>query len=133
MSFHKHLKHLSQEFLLLSAIRQIVISAIDGACIATACLATFVLRFEFSLPPLYVRVLRQALLLWPLAKLVTFAVLRLYRRSWRHASAEDLTSLIVANILGSMVTVAAALSLRLPVPRSVWVSDLVLCFLLTGA
>jgi FlaA1/EpsC-like NDP-sugar epimerase len=133
MSFTGALARMRQLVGPLACIRGTVLLTVDATCVIAACVCAFLLRFEFSISPGYGRLLERALLIWPATKLLAYMVLGLYRRSWRHASIEDLLSLMAGNLLGSAFTMAVAVVARLPVPRSIWVTDLILCFLATAA
>jgi FlaA1/EpsC-like NDP-sugar epimerase len=106
---------------------------VDGLLIAAAGLGAFLLRFEFEVPPLYMRHLFMALPVWVAVKLLMFRWYRLDRRAWKLSSVTDVVHLAGANLLASAIC-ALALNLFSPgFPRSLPILDLMLCFLFFSA
>ena len=103
-----------------------------AAFVLAAALA-FALRFDLRVPPQCLPHFLWALAVWPVAKLAVFELLGLNRGGWRYASLDDLFRLGVANLAGSVVGAAGILWLA-PVgfPRSLYLLDLLVCFLLTS-
>jgi len=112
--------------------RLLVLATQAGVFLASGLLA-FGLRFDLPLPPDQVAHLRSALAIWVLLKSATFVLLGLDRGWWRYVSLHDLGRLASANLLASTASAAAILALT-PVgfPRSIYVIDLLLSFLLTA-
>jgi FlaA1/EpsC-like NDP-sugar epimerase len=95
--------------------------------------ASFLLRFDFSIPPGELPHLYRAL--WPALALksLAFWVARLDRGWWRFAGIADLHRVLVANAAGSLAfTAVAAMWIGPGFPRSVYLIDLLLCFLATA-
>src|SRR5689334_21854066 len=96
-------------------------------------IVAFLLRFDFSLPYDAVPVLKQALLAALLVKLPIFDCVGLYRSLRRFASIKDVYRVFLANLAGSAVfAIASALWIGIAMPRSVWLIDALLCFLITS-
>jgi len=93
----------------------------------------FLLRFDFDIPQGQYAHLVYALAIWLAFKSVAFHVLRMDRSTWRFVSLHDATKLLYANVTGS-VTSAVAIAFIAPsgFPRSIYLSDLSLCLLLTA-
>ena len=103
-------------------------------CIFSACIVTtFLLRFEFAIPNSHLKYLYWALLIWVPAKLAVFRLLNLDRGWWRFVSTHDLVRLAFGNVLGSgLGAVLILLVAPAGFPRSLYVLDLLLCFLATA-
>jgi FlaA1/EpsC-like NDP-sugar epimerase len=92
--------------------------------------AAFLLRFDFSLPPAYLRDLGYALLVWIVVKSVAFHIANLDRRGLRYVSLSDGYRLVFVNLAASAVSCAVITGLGpAGFPRSIFVSDLILSFL----
>lgn len=93
----------------------------------------FLLRFDFRIPAYYVPYWESALWIWVVMKVVVFALLGLDRDWWQFASIYDLKRLAAGNLVG---TIASAVFIRWVCPpgfpRSIYLLDLLLCFLVTG-
>ncbi len=98
--------------------------------IAGSGVAAFLLRFEFRIPANEWTHLGYGLAAWLVCKSVAFRWLGLDRGWWRFVSIEDLARIGLANVGGSAgaALVITALAPR-GFPRSIYILDLVLCFL----
>jgi FlaA1/EpsC-like NDP-sugar epimerase len=95
--------------------------------------AAFLLRFDFSLPPEHMRHLAYALPIWIGAKIVVYRMAKLDRGWWRYVSVVDLLRLVVGNVVGSSLSCIAILCIAPPgFPRSIYLLDLMICFLGTA-
>ncbi|MGQ9635774.1 MAG: polysaccharide biosynthesis protein [Bryobacteraceae bacterium] len=93
----------------------------------------FTLRFDFHVPLLYLPHLSWALWIWPPFKLLVFELFGLNRGQWRYVSVHDLFRLGAANVAGSLAGAAAILCFApRGFPRSIYLLDLLLCFLFTA-
>ncbi len=100
---------------------------------AVAIVAAFLLRFDLMVPSRHLNHLRFALLVFPLAKLVVFIAFRLHRGWWRYVSMSDLVWVGAANFAGSVLAVILSYSFGpAGFPRSLFIIDHILCFMLTG-
>ncbi|MCX6634581.1 MAG: nucleoside-diphosphate sugar epimerase/dehydratase [Acidobacteria bacterium] len=92
----------------------------------------FLLRFDFRVPGNYLVHLGAGVCVWMVAKGLVFQLLRL-DRGWRFLSLYDLTRLGAGNLAGSAAG-AAGILLIAPAgfPRSIYVLDLLICFVFTG-
>jgi len=92
----------------------------------------FLLRFDFRVPGSYLVHLGAGVCVWLVAKGLVFRLLRL-DRGWRFLSLHDLTRLGAGNLLGSAAGVAGILLIApAGFPRSIYVLDLLICFVFTG-
>jgi FlaA1/EpsC-like NDP-sugar epimerase len=100
---------------------------------ASSGLAAFLLRFDFGLPPAYLRHLAYALPIWVVVKAVVFRVANLDRGWWRYVSIADLLRIVIGNFAGSALScIAILLFAPAGFPRSIYLLDLMICFLGTG-
>ena len=103
-------------------------------CVFSLCIiAAFLLRFEFVIPSVHRKHLFWALLICIPVKLIVFRLLNLDHGWWRFVSTYDLVRLAFGNFLGSVLG-AVAILLLAPAgyPRSLFILDLLLCFLATA-
>ncbi len=110
-------------FLLLA---QAVMFALAGA-------AAFAFRFEFSIPPIAIHQLEYAIPIWIICKSITFQIADLNRRGLRYVSILDVYRMVLANIVGSVISCTLILVIApAKFPRSIYLSDLILTILTTG-
>lgn len=112
--------------------RRWLIATLHGLTAGCSLLAAYLLRFEFAIPASETRVLLQAL---PLAIAVKIIILHLAgcdRGGWRYISAVDLKRLLIGNVIASAFYAALGYAALEGFPRSVYVIDLLVCFLLTA-
>jgi FlaA1/EpsC-like NDP-sugar epimerase len=95
--------------------------------------AAFLVRFDFSLPSSCVHQLAFALPVWVVVKVLAFRVAKLDRGLWRYVSAMDLVRLAIGNVAASAAGCAVILAFGpAGFPRSIYLLDLMICFLLTS-
>jgi FlaA1/EpsC-like NDP-sugar epimerase len=93
----------------------------------------FLLRFDLSLPPAYLRSLICALPVWIVFKSVTFYFAKLNLRGMRYVSIVDVYRIVVANCAGSLLSWAIILYIApTGFPRSICLIDLILSILGTA-
>jgi len=103
------------------------------AAFATAVTLAFGLRFDLHLPAHCLPHFFWALAIWPVSKLLAFELVGLNQGGWRYASVPDLLRIGFANLVGSLMGSAAIVALApRGFPRSIYLLDLILCFLLTS-
>ena len=107
-------------------VAQIAIFALSGVL-------AFLLRFDLRLPPAYLGHLAYALPIWIVVKSVVFRVANLDRGWWRYVSIADLLRIVVGNFAGSVLSCIAILFIApAGFPRSIYLLDLMICFLGTA-
>jgi FlaA1/EpsC-like NDP-sugar epimerase len=95
--------------------------------------AAYEIRLDFSLSPAEWRLLANVLMIAVPIKLCSFYVGRLHRGSWRHAALPDLIRIGFVNICASILSASAVMMwVGAEFPRSVYVIDLLICFLATA-
>jgi FlaA1/EpsC-like NDP-sugar epimerase len=106
----------------------------DTAIFILAFMGSYLLRFEFILDPISVNQIRLLLPFIIPLKLVVFFSLRLYRGMWRFFSVEDTWRLAYASVSSTLLVIAFVVYVYgfTGFPRSVFVMDGVLTFLLCG-
>src|SRR5690242_3311733 len=103
------------------------------AAVLLSVTAAFLLRFDFSLPQGIGSVLSAAVWIALLVKLPAFDVAGIHRGLRQFASIPDLYRVLVGNLAASALFVIASFTWIGPaMPRSVWVIDGLLCFVLTA-
>ena len=117
----------------LKTIHRLAVWAAQIGVFALSGVAAFLLRFDFSLPPGYMRHLAYALPIWIGVKIVVFRVAKLDRGWWRYVSVADLLRVLLGNIAGSTLSCVVILCIAPPgFPRSIYLLDLMICFLGTA-
>jgi FlaA1/EpsC-like NDP-sugar epimerase len=95
--------------------------------------AAFLLRFDFGLPHHFARHMAYALPIWIVVKIAVFRVAGLDRGWWKYVSVTDLLRIVVGNFVGSAIScIAIILIAPAGFPRSIYVLDLMICFLGTA-
>ena len=103
------------------------------AVIGLSVQAAFLLRFDFSISSETAYILTRAIWLALLVKLPVFNLAGFHRTVRRFASVSDLRSMLLGNLAASALFVIASLVWIGPaMPASIWVIDLLLCFLGTA-
>jgi len=104
------------------------------AAIGVSITAAFLLRFDFSIPHSVAPMLWRAVFAALVVKLPVFEGAGLYRGLRRFAGIADLYRVFLCNVVGSVLFgVITAFWIGPSMPRSVWLIDAVLCFLITAA
>ena len=95
--------------------------------------AAFLLRFDGQIPPDHIAHLSWALAVWMTAKAVVFRLCGLDRGWWRFVSIDDVLCVGLGNLTGSAGSFLLIGLLAPPgFPRSIYLLDLVICFLGTS-
>lgn len=101
--------------------------------VALVCLViSFLLRFDFSVPPTEWVTLRGAIPVALAIKMSIFYLVGLLRGYWRYASITDLWQVLLGNIAASAMAASVLLWMLPAFPRSVYLIDFVLSVLATG-
>jgi FlaA1/EpsC-like NDP-sugar epimerase len=102
------------------------------AAVGLSVTLAFNLRFDFAIPADFTPAFRRLLILAILLKLPVFDCAGFYKGLRRFVSIPDLYLIFLGNAVGSMLLAAAAiLWIRPMVPRSILVSDALICFVAT--
>jgi FlaA1/EpsC-like NDP-sugar epimerase len=111
-----------------------VIRAVQLVIFVLAGVLAFILRFDFTVPPLFRPHLLAAFCILVPAKVLAFSFFRLDRGWWRYASIRDVTRLAAGNVAGSALGCLGLLLLAPQgFPRSIYFLDFLLCFGMTAA
>jgi FlaA1/EpsC-like NDP-sugar epimerase len=106
---------------MVSGARNALLFLVSGA-------GAFLLRFDFQIPPYYLRHLVFALTVWVVVKSIVFAGGRMSYNNWRHASGPDFLAIVGYNICGSLIAFPFIWVAGPPdFPRSIYFLDLILC------
>jgi FlaA1/EpsC-like NDP-sugar epimerase len=82
--------------------------ATDAVLVSAAFYLAFALRFDFAIPPRYGHLLWSVFWFVIAIKLLTFLALGLYNKWWRYSGIRDLTHLIQATVVASVLALVAA-------------------------
>lgn len=117
----------------LNASRRSIMWALQIGVFAFSALAGFLLRFDFTLPPQYLRHLVYAFPIWILVKIVVFRLVKLDRGLWRYVSVVDVMRVGFGNLVASALSCILILAI-VPsgFPRSIYALDFIVCFLATS-
>jgi FlaA1/EpsC-like NDP-sugar epimerase len=116
-----------------NAMRWTLLLAAQALMFGLAGITAFMLRFDIPLPPVAARQLVYALLIWVIVKSIAFQFAKLNRRGLRYVSLADVYRILIANLVGSVVSCGLILVIAPSgFPRSIYVSDLILAVLSTG-
>lgn len=74
----------------LLRFQRVILLLAQVAAFAVAIVAAFLLRFDLLVPPVHLKHLQFALVVFPLAKLLVFVAFKLHRGWWRYVSVNDL-------------------------------------------
>jgi FlaA1/EpsC-like NDP-sugar epimerase len=95
--------------------------------------AAFLLRFDFAVPARYLPHLLFALPVWIVSKTVVFHLGKQDRGVWRYFSVTDIERIAFWNAIGTILAgVVILIAGPAKFPRSIYLLDLMLSFLLTG-
>jgi len=105
---------------------------LTGAFLLSTLMA-FLLRFDLSIPPQYLKPLLLASIIYTVSKLAVFVYMGQHRLWWRYVSTHDVLRLMTANAIGSVLGSGVIwFTQRGEFPRSVLILDFILCCVLTG-
>jgi FlaA1/EpsC-like NDP-sugar epimerase len=111
--------------------RRFFIIIIHCSIFAFSAAVAFLLRFEFSIPRGELKHLYTAMIVWTVIKIGVFHVAGLNRGWWRFVSIHDLGLLAFANGIASTVCFGVISLSTAGFPRSIYILDLLICFLCT--
>jgi FlaA1/EpsC-like NDP-sugar epimerase len=116
----------------LKAWRRVVVWVVQIAAFICAGTLAFLLRFDFTVPTSERSHLAYALFIWTIVKIIVFRVAQLDRGLWRYVTVFDVIRVALGNIAASIISYFL-ISLTAPsgFPRSIYVLDLIACFLIT--
>ncbi len=109
--------------------RRLIIVAAHILFIVAAYIGAFYLRFEFKLPPEYIPLILSTLPFLVAIKAVVFYYFGLYSGMWRYVSMDDLSRILKANTVSTILFVIFVVFSRglFGFPRSVFLLDWGLC------
>ncbi len=114
--------------------RRLISESAQLAIAALALAAAFLLRFEFTLDPMYSHMLIRSLPLLLLVKFSVFRAFGLRDLTWRYLGFQDLVRIAAANAAASLsATVVLRIAIGSTFPRSIHILDLLLCLTLMVA
>jgi FlaA1/EpsC-like NDP-sugar epimerase len=113
---------------------RVALLAVHAAVVALSFWLAWLLRFDFAIPAREMPVFRHTFLIAEVAKVFAFVVLGGHlQRWWRHLGLGDMMVVFRNNLIAStLAAVSIFMAVGWEFPRSVYLIDLLLCFLLTG-
>src|SRR5579863_4185513 len=115
-------------------LRRTLVWAVHVVIFAASGVAAFLLRFDFSLPRNFRGYLIIALPIWVLVKIAVFRIAKIDRGLWRYVFAADVVRVAMGNLVASVLSFFLIRLISPPgFPRSIYVLDLMICFLATAA
>jgi FlaA1/EpsC-like NDP-sugar epimerase len=118
---------------ILFRVRHYMVALVHVAMVMFSLLTAFQLRFDFSIPATEMELAKAGLQLAVASKMLVFLAFRLHRGWWRYVGIPDLARVSVANVLASALFAGAAWWWIGPVfPRSIYLIDFLICFLITA-
>jgi FlaA1/EpsC-like NDP-sugar epimerase len=113
--------------------RTVLITVAVALQAAISMVSAFLLRFEYTIPKMEAYSMWTGVWLAVVVKVLAFRLTGCQKLGWRHIGIFDLTRLFTCNIVGSIAFAAASIAIVGPrFPRSVYVIDCLLFFLLTA-
>jgi len=116
----------------------------DIVLIGISLLFSFALRFEFTIPPTYQKILFAVIPFFIIIKIVLFVAFRLYKITWRYVGLNDLSKIVFALVIAQLSIIviayvplpefAKSLTLRfIGFPRSIFLIDFFISLLLISS
>lgn len=113
--------------------RRLIVWVLQMGVFVTSAIASFQLRFDFAVPPPYFRCLAFALPIWILVKIAVFRAGKLDRGLWKYVSVVDVVRVALGNLIASALSMVLILAIGPSgFPRSIYVLDMMICFLGTS-
>ncbi len=117
----------------VKSLHRLIVWVAQLGIFAFSAVSAFLLRFDFGLPSAYLAHLAYALPILVVAKSIVFRLGNLDRGWWRYVSVADLMRIVAGNLAGSALGCVAILVFApAGFPRSIYLLDLILCFLGTA-
>lgn len=115
--------------------RRLLVFAVDIALVGIAFLCSFLLRFDFRIPPEFQSHFWQGLVVVLIVKPIVFIASGLYRNLWRYASLQDGIEIAKVVTVSSVVSAFAVMYFRhiTTYPRSIFMLDWILLFAMVVA
>jgi FlaA1/EpsC-like NDP-sugar epimerase len=114
-------------------MRRILVWSAQTAIFAASGVVAFLLRFDLRLPQAYLRHLAYAIPIWIVVKIAVFHAAKLDRGLWRYLYVGDIYRIAFGNLIASILG-GVLIKILAPTgfPRSIYVLDLMICFLATS-
>jgi FlaA1/EpsC-like NDP-sugar epimerase len=117
----------------LRSMHRLIVWTMQLGIFIISAVTAFFLRFDFNLPSSYLVDLAYALSIWIVVKSTVFHFAKLDRGLWRYLTVADLLRIAFGNIVGSFVSCILILLIApAGFPRSIYILDLMICFLSTS-
>jgi FlaA1/EpsC-like NDP-sugar epimerase len=117
----------------LKTRRRAIMWALQIGVFAFSAVAGFLLRFDFTVPSMYLRFLAYALPIWIVVKIAVFRAMKLDRGLWRYVTVVDVIRVALGNLIASTVSCTLILAIGPSgFPRSIYALDLIVCFMATS-
>ena len=110
--------------------RRMLVFLFDLLLISSALCFSFLLRFDFAIPPAEVELFKECLIVVLIVKPLVFISTGFYLNIWRYASLQDAIEMFKGVVFSSILAVFTVFYLRqfAPIPRSIFFMDAILLF-----
>ena len=113
--------------------RMLLVALLHAVVFALSFWASFMLRFDFMIPPAWAQPMLQGMALVLCTKLVVFALFRMYQGWWRYVSLYDLVALMRSLVIAqTAVILLSVFSGLVAIPRAVYLIDFGLSLVMLG-
>src|SRR6266702_332894 len=108
--------------------KRILVFLLDVALIISAFVLSFLLRFDFQVPPLERELLLSGLTVILIVKPLVFVASGMYRNIWRYASLQDAIEIFKVVTFSTIISAFVLMFIKNPygLPRSIYILDWVL-------
>ena len=113
-------------------IRKALLAVLDAILVNIALITALALRFEGNIPDNYFRIYINNIIILTIIKLLIYTVFRLYKSLWEYASITELIQLFIGTLCGSAASFIITFAKDQMLPRSVYLIDWCLAFILLG-
>lgn len=127
------MRNIARKLLQSGEMRWAMVSFTQAWIFLLSGLIAFLLRFDFTLPPVFLSRMVKSVVIWMCVKSIVFHFAKSDRGGLRYVSISDIYQLLLANLAGSGLACAVIIAIESPgPPRSVYLVDFALSLLGTA-
>jgi FlaA1/EpsC-like NDP-sugar epimerase len=132
LQLHGALRFAKGVIIMKRKLRTVYLIAADIVLLTISILASFLLRFDGTVPEEFALVLQKYIISIILIKLVVLYFFKLYKSLWEYASIEEMMEIVAGVVFANIVFVAFMFFLQAKLPRSVYILTTVFDVMLLG-